>query len=244
MEPQQQNETSDAQQDKNEVVLEVEQTVAENNNHTLEHKKDEAKNKGFVPSIKQYFRKWKGKGRPNNSRGPAHYGVVKITKEQLAEFFWSWIGGFCGIAAVSLLHYYVFLTRNLAFVIGSFGASAVLIYGVPKSPLAQPRNLIGGHFISACVGCICKVAFVNSVGVWFAISVAVPTAIVAMQLTDTVHPPGGATALLAVLNVAETAWGGFLFIFIPTLSGALVMLLVALIVNNIPKKGVYPQYFW
>jgi len=183
-------------------------------------------------------------GRPNHSRGPAHYGVVKITKEQLNEFLWSWVGGFCGIAAVSLLHYFIFLTRNLAFVIGSFGASAVLIYGVPKSALAQPRNLIGGHFLSACVGCICKAAFVDSVGVWFAISVAVPTAIVAMQLTDTVHPPGGATALLAVLNVAETAWGGFLFIFIPALSGAVVMLLVALIVNNIPKHRSYPHYWW
>jgi CBS-domain-containing membrane protein len=63
----------------------------------------------------------------------------------LAEIGWSWIGSFLGIAAVGAIHASLLETTDLVMIIGSFGASAVLIYGAIKSPLAQPRNLIGGH---------------------------------------------------------------------------------------------------
>ncbi len=85
----------------------------------------------------------------------------------------------------------------MLFLIGSFGASAVLIFGAPRSPLAQPRNLIGGHLVSAICGCTVRIAidrFEHST----ACALAVALAIVAMQLTETTHPPGGATALIAV----------------------------------------------
>lgn len=70
----------------------------------------------------------------------------------LSEIIWSWIGAFWGIASVAFINYNMFQGTDLVMIIGSFGASAVLIYGAIRSPLAQPRNLIGGHVISAIIG--------------------------------------------------------------------------------------------
>ena len=68
-----------------------------------------------------------------------------------SEIVWSWIGAFLGIAAVSYANFNIIKDTDFVMVIGSFGASAVLLYGAIKSPLAQPRNLIGGHIISAII---------------------------------------------------------------------------------------------
>lgn len=76
---------------------------------------------------------------------------------------------------------------------------------------------------------------------WIAAGFAVSTSIVGMQLTRTTHPPGGATALIAVMS-PPMKWAGYLYVLMPVLSGALVMLLVALIVNNITRR--YPLYWW
>jgi CBS-domain-containing membrane protein len=69
-----------------------------------------------------------------------------------SEIIWSWIGAFLSISSVAFINYHIFKGTDLVMIIGSFGASAVLIYGAIRSPLAQPRNLIGGHFISAIIG--------------------------------------------------------------------------------------------
>jgi hypothetical protein len=71
------------------------------------------------------------------------------------EIFWSWTGAFLGIAAVAWVNHYFFTGTDLSLMIGSFGATAVLVYGAVRSPLAQPRNLIGGHILSAIVGVAC-----------------------------------------------------------------------------------------
>ena len=70
----------------------------------------------------------------------------------LTETAWSWVGSFLGIAPVAVINYNLLEGTDLLMIIGSFGASAVLIYGAIKSPLAQPRNLIGGHVFSALIG--------------------------------------------------------------------------------------------
>ncbi len=115
-------------------------------------------------------------------------------KVGLTEVFWSWTGSFLGIAAVSLIHYKMLDQTGLMMILGSFGASAVLIYGAIRSPLAQPRNLLGGHILSAVIG---VTAFQWLGGQpWLATAVAVSTSIALMHLTKTLHPPGGATALI------------------------------------------------
>ena len=159
----------------------------------------------------------------------------------LFEIIWSWIGAFLGIAAVAVINFNSLEETDLIMIIGSFGASAVLIYGAIKSPLAQPRNLIGGHIISAIIGVTTYNIFHNHM--WLAASVAVATAIAVMHATKTLHPPGGATSLIAVIGSQKIHNLGYLYVILPAGLGALIMLVVALLVNNIPQKRRYPE-FW
>ncbi len=158
-----------------------------------------------------------------------------------SEIAWSWIGAFIGISAVGYLNQRLLDATSLVMIIGSFGASAVLLYGAIKSPLAQPRNLLGGHVLSAIIGVFCYQTF--SAVPWLAGALAVATAIAVMHATKTLHPPGGATALIAVIGSDKIHALGYLYALVPAGSGALVMLLVALVVNNIPKSRRYPE-FW
>jgi len=157
------------------------------------------------------------------------------------EILWSWIGAFLGISLVSVSHFNLLAESDLVMIIGSFGASAVLIYGAIRSPLAQPRNLIGGHVISAVIG----VASFQMLGTipWLAAAFAVATAIAVMHMTKTLHPPGGATALIAVIGSDKIHNLGYMYALIPAGLGALLMLVAALIVNNIVKSRKYPE-FW
>ena len=159
----------------------------------------------------------------------------------LSEVVWSWLGAFFGIFAVSYIDQKVLQGTDLVMVIGSFGASAVLIYGAIQSPLAQPRNLIGGHIISALIGVSCYRLFPEQI--WLASSLAVATAIAVMHMTKTLHPPGGATALIAVIGSNKIHSLGYLYMLVPVGTGALIMLIVALLINNIPRNRRYPQ-FW
>ena len=160
----------------------------------------------------------------------------------LFEILWSWVGAFLGISCVALFHYHLLGEgADLMMMIGSFGASAVLIYGATKSPLAQPRNLLGGHVLSALIGVALYQIFHDHL--WIAAATSVATAIAVMHATKTLHPPGGATALIAVIGGEKIHALGYLYAVIPVGLGALMMLIVALLVNNIPPKRRYPE-FW
>lgn len=160
----------------------------------------------------------------------------------ISEIIWSWVGAFLGIAAVSVIHFHLLDGTDRVMIIGSFGASAVLIYGAIRSPLAQPRNLIGGHVISAIIG----VTTYKCLGdhMWIASSVAVATAIAVMHLTKTLHPPGGATALIAIIGSQNIHELGYLYVIMPAGMGATIMLLVALLTNNVPKSRRYPEFWY
>ncbi|MFZ1986654.1 MAG: HPP family protein [Desulfatitalea sp.] len=175
-----------------------------------------------------YFKKMQG-----HTQSPPRVGTVEIV--------WSWVGSFVGIACVGLIHFKLLDQTSLMMIIGSFGASAVLIYGAIRSPLAQPRNLIGGHMLSAAIG----VAAFQLLGAlpWLAAAVAVSTAIAVMHLTKTLHPPGGATALIAVIGGDAVHQLGYLYVLMPAGLGAVVLLVVALLVNNLAPNRRYPE-FW
>ncbi|MEO5340129.1 MAG: HPP family protein [Magnetococcus sp. MYC-9] len=159
-----------------------------------------------------------------------------------SELFWSWLGGVLGIGLVAVLDARYFAPADGALIIGSFGASAVLIYGAPGSPLAQPRNLVGGHVVSAIVG-VALFQWLGSVP-WLAAALAVSLAIVCMHLTRTLHPPGGATALIAVIGSAQIHQLGFLYVLAPAGLGALCLMLVALLINNLAPTRQYPLFWW
>jgi len=179
-------------------------------------------------TVREYLVKMKG-----TAKSPPGVGA--------GELVWSWIGSVIGIGVCAFLSAAYFEPRDLSLLIGSFGASAVLVYGAIKSPLAQPRNLVGGHIISGLVGAACWQVFGGTV--WLAAALAVSLAIVAMLATKTLHPPGGATALIAVIGGPKIHSLGLLYAFLPAGAGAMVLLLVALLVNNLSKNRRYPE-FW
>lgn len=176
-----------------------------------------------------YFAKMKGGSRPPPGVPPA-------------EIAWSWLGAFLGIGTVAWLNDRFLDGTSIVLMIGSFGASAVLVYGAVRSPLAQPRNLVGGHVLSALVGVASRDIFLQAP--WFAAAFAVATALALMHMTRTLHPPGGATALIAVTGGAKIANLGFLYAVVPVAASAVILLVVGLLVNNLSRRRHYPEYWW
>lgn len=144
---------------------------------------------------------------------------------------WSCLSGILGILAITEITSLV----GYPLLIGSFGASAVLLFGANDSPLAQPRNLVGGHLLSAIVAVVIVALFGSSP---LTMAVAVGTAIFVMNLTHTTHPPGGATALIGVQGAV-----GLKFVFVPVLAGTVILLLTAIFTNNVVYHRRYPQHW-
>ncbi|MGH2666976.1 HPP family protein [Flavobacterium sp.] len=168
----------------------------------------------------------------------AKYVLYKETLVDFKEHFWAFAGAFTGMGIIAYLQYNMFPKQDFVFLIGSFGASCVLVYGVIQSPLAQPRNLIGGHVISALVGVTAAKLFPDTI--WLASAVAVALSVVMMQITKTLHPPGGATALIAVTGSPAILKLGYWYVISPVLTGATILLVVALIFNNMTSNRQYP----
>lgn len=174
-------------------------------------------------------------------RGHARRVKVIIYQETLFDYkehFWTFVSAFVGIGLIGLLSRYVFGPTDTMLLVGSFGASSVLIYGVINSPLAQPRNLLGGHVLSALIGVTAQ----KLVGgeMWLASALAVALSIVVMQMTKTLHPPGGATALIATVGSAQLKALGYWYVLMPVLVGVLLLLAVALVFNNVTATRSYP----
>lgn len=168
----------------------------------------------------------------------ARYVVYRETIINKTDIIWTFLGAFIGIGLIGFVNSNYFTLNDNLFLIGSFGATAVLIYGATNSPLAQPRNLVGGHLISAFIGVAVHKLLPGEV--WLSSALAVATSIVIMQITKTVHPPGGATALIANIGSEKVKALGFLYVLSPVLTGVVILLVVALIFNNIPKNRFYP----
>jgi CBS-domain-containing membrane protein len=167
----------------------------------------------------RFFRKLKGQG---ETRPP---------RESMATMVLAALGCFIAIGTVLTLS----SALSVVLLLGSFGASCVLAFGFPDSPFAQPRNIVGGHFVSCLVG----LGFVAVFGAqpWVA-AAAVAAAITLMMWLDVVHPPAGSNPLLVYL--LQPGWG---FAFFPTLAGAVLIVCVALVYNNLVREANYPSYW-
>lgn len=176
----------------------------------------------------RYFSKMKGQKRIKTTIG-------------FYEIFWSWIGSFVAIGAVSFICFDIVSHLDKMMIIGSFGASTVLLFAVSNSPLAQPRNVFGGFILSAFIGVTAYKLFSHDL--WLASAIAVSTSIAVMQWTEMLHPPGGATALIAVIGSDDIHNLEYSYVFLPVGLGASILLCVALIINNIPKNKSYPLYW-
>jgi CBS domain-containing membrane protein len=128
-------------------------------------------------------------------------------------------------------------TAPLPFILASMGASAVLLLGTPHSPLSQPWPFVGGHLISALIGITCAMLIPN---MYLAAGLAVGLSIVAMYYLRCLHPPGGATALLAVIGDQRIHALGYHLITAPILVNVVIMLSLALFLNNLIPGRRYP----
>lgn len=154
--------------------------------------------------------------------------AVSDTKARLLSAF---VAGLGGALAIFLLAQ-VSETLELALLIAPFGASCVLLFALPQSPLAQPRNVIGGHFLSALVGLL-VLTFVGHGPL--ACGLGVGLAIALMQLSGTLHPPAGGDPLLVIL-----AGSGWSFLLLPILAGPLILVGIASIYHRVFSRRRYP----
>jgi CBS domain-containing membrane protein len=166
------------------------------------------------------------------------YVIYKETLVNHKEHFWSFLGAFVGIGLIAFFQSHLLTKNENIFLIGSFGASSVLIYGAIQSPLAQPRNLFGGHLISALIGVTIYKIFPDII--YLTAPLAAAASIVMMQLTKTLHPPGGATALIAIIGSERIKELGYLYVICPVLVGCIILYVVALIFNNLTPERSYP----
>jgi CBS-domain-containing membrane protein len=154
-------------------------------------------------------------------------------RESLTNVGAAFLGGFFAIAAVALATQ----ALSVPLVLGSFGATCVLVFGFPKVAFSQPRNVIVGHLMSSSIG----LAFLTVLGdSWWSAALALATAIAAMILTRTVHPPAGSNPVIVMFAHPHPAWA---FALTPTLYGAVIIVVVAVIFNNIGATRRYPAYW-
>ncbi|KAF7773764.1 hypothetical protein PCIT_a0080 [Pseudoalteromonas citrea] len=136
------------------------------------------------------------------------------------------IGASTAIALLGLLEK---IDMQLMLLIAPFGASVVLIFGIPTSPLAQPKNVIFGHLLTALIGLI----FVNYVEVnTLTIALATGLAVSLMLLTNTTHPPAGANPIL--IMITAPSWQFLLF---PIFTGTVIMVLTAKMIERCRQRA-------
>jgi CBS-domain-containing membrane protein len=149
----------------------------------------------------------------------------------------SGLGGLLSIMAITLISQQMLGTQDAVMVVASMGATAVLLFAVPHGPLSQPWALLGGHTISAIIGVGCVMLVPSQV---LAAAVAVALAIAVMHYLRCIHPPGGATALTAVIGGDSIQALGFQYVLTPVLLNAVVMLIIAIGFNYAFHWRRYP----
>ena len=176
-----------------------------------------------IPSVKpssltHYFAKMKGQ-----STSPLQVNLKDVCT--------GLIGGFI---TIFILRYLTNLTST-EWLMAPFGASCVLAFAAWNAPLSQPRNIIGGHLISTFVGLLLYHLFGSES---WTLALGVGLAIACMMLTKTTHPPAGANPIIVMLGAYS--WD---YLISPVLIGTLVIVGVALLINNLRSNRSYPV-FW
>lgn len=146
-------------------------------------------------------------------------------------------GAFLGILIIFYTSSFFIPVPSTYLIVASMGASAVLLFAVPHGPLSQPWPLIGGHLFSAVIGVSCA-KFIPDLFV--AASIAVGLAVGLMYYLNCIHPPGGATALSAVVGGAEIYQLGYQYVLTPVLINVVAILTVAISFNYLFKWRRYP----
>ncbi|WP_126460149.1 HPP family protein [Sulfuritortus calidifontis] len=149
------------------------------------------------------------------------------------------LGAFFGILGLLVISNNVLDIQGTALVVTSMGASAVLVFAAPHSPLSQPWPVLGGHLLSSTVGIVCAMLIDDMLT---AAAVAVALSIAVMFYTRCLHPPGGAAALATVVGGESVRALGFAYLVTPVLLNVLVLLSVAMMFNAPFLHRRYPRW--
>ncbi|WP_430461867.1 HPP family protein [Thalassolituus sp. LLYu03] len=163
--------------------------------------------------------------------GPFTASVRRVLAHPGHQAWLAGVGGSLCILLLTLLGNW----QQHALLMAPFGATMVILFVLPDSPLAQPRNIIGGHLLTTAVG----FAVLQLVGVGpLSLSAAVGLGILLMQLTKTTHPPAGANPLLVMMSRPELS-----FLLTPVLAGTLVIVLFGVLYHRSLGRS-YPARWW
>ena len=146
------------------------------------------------------------------------------------------IGAFSSMLLATFFSDTVLSAEGTHIILASTGATAILVFGMPHVPASQPWNIVGGHLVSAFVGVTCYLLIPIDV---LAASIAIPLAMYAMHLFRCMHPPGGATAITAVIGGASVHHLGYAFLIVPVFFNAIIILSIAISVATFRDKNPY-----
>lgn len=176
----------------------------------------------------------------------------KLRAVAVPEGWLIFAGSTLALFAIGLVHSFILNSTGLPLLMAPFGASAVLLFAASQSPLARPKNVIGGHVLSAFVGVTAHkiTLFFLQHAAWhlpeqieiLALSAAVGAAIALMYLTGTLHPPGGATAFVAMGGGPAVHDLGYCYVLTPCAIGAILLVGAAWAVNNLLLDRNYPLF--
>ena len=144
------------------------------------------------------------------------------------------LAGLFSIITIGILTLLTYKTEFGIFLIASFGSSMVLLYGYPESPFAQPKNVFFGHLVTAITGLI-VLNFVP-LPLFVTIPIAVGFGVGFMILLNVTHPPAGGNPIIVILGSVS-----FDYLFSPVITGSIIIILSAIIINRFILKKSYPS---
>ena len=152
------------------------------------------------------------------------------------EVFISIVGAFVATLLASFFSNSILEAEGMPMVLASTGASAMLIFAIPHSPVSQPWPIVGGHLVSALIGITAYYLIPNAI---LASSVAIGLAMLAMHFSGCMHPPGGATAVTAVVGGTAVHQLGYYFVIVPVFFNSIILLSIAMAIGTFREKNPF-----
>ena len=152
----------------------------------------------------------------------------------MGNFKQSILAGLFSIITIAVLTFLTYKTEFGVFLLASFGSSMVLLYGYPESPFAKPKNVFFGHLVTTLVGLI----FLNLIPLplYIIIPLAVGFGVGFMILFNVTHPPAGGNPIIVIIGSVS-----FDYLFTPVITGSIIILIFAIIINRFILKKSYPK---
>lgn len=158
-------------------------------------------------------------------------------KAMLSEQIVSTLGSMVSLFIIGTISFTFFDLQGSLAILTSMGAATVLLFAIPHGPLSQPWALFVGNLISAFIGVSCAILITDT---FIAAGFAVGLSIGAMHICRCIHPPGGATALAAVIGGSQITELGYSYLVLPVLLNCVIIFVIAMIFNNFFPWRRYP----